>query len=258
MLDGGVVRVVHAGDVTAWRKFDALLKHIFSECSNDVASIRIDSHWHTTKFFPDILNEFDRKLAGVGILSSAAPTADTGSVQVLSGNEVRGNAEFRIAEMHLHGPSAAQQTARRDAAVADIAQRAGMMLERGGRLMVAIHHGAPRDQAPFWRDFWRRGLSNLPSRGMLLVHYVEEGTEPHADAPEPDVEIVLPRDLSDESREADAYDDLIDVLMTQGIGKEVASGMAYAHLNSHNRSMSEFYNSLSSLIMRINMGAVRS
>lgn len=248
---GGVVRIRHSGDICAWKRFDAILKQDFAALPAQSASIRVDSHWHTTRYLEDILNEFDRKLIEAGsAVSAMVPDNLSADVAVMSGNHVSGSAEFNIGTLNL-GSSSASQTRRRDARVADVCRRCGELLAKGVRLLVVVHHGLEKTQASFWRDLWQRGLSDLTSQGMLLVHYVAEGDAINLNAPDPDDEITLPRDLSEESREGDAYDDLIDMLMTFELTKPEAAAMAMGHINSNKHSMHDFYNNLATLVLRI-------
>lgn len=247
---GCVVRITHDESISAWRRFDSVLKSTFTSIHTNSVAIRIDSHWHSTRFLADILSEFDQALTDAGIPPAPVDPKSIGSISIMCGNEIAGNTQLSINSLSLND-NPDDQVKRRNAQVAGICGRCKELFARGDRLLVIVHHGNVREQSSFWRDLWRRGLSELLLQGMLLIHYVAEGEHPHGDAPDPDDNITLPRDLSDETREAHAYDDLIDMLMSMGMEKGNASAMATGHVNSNTRSMNDFYNNLTSLMLRL-------
>ena len=248
--NGCVVRVSHDENISAWRRFDAVLINAFEQMHPKSVSIRIDSHWHNTRTLDDILSAFDESLEDAGIPAIPIEITRAAPISVLSQNKVDGDATFSVGTININGDRS-DNAKQRKALVLAICERCRKLLDLGDRLMIVVHHCPVKDQSRFWCDLWNRGLGALISKGLLLVHYVTKSQPAHGDAPNPNCVIQLPRDFSEETREEHAYDDLIDMLMKLGVGKEMASGLSMAHINSTKLSMTNFYDKLSSLVLKV-------
>jgi hypothetical protein len=219
---GGIIRVEYRGDECAPNNFNAMLKQWHAEVGAPSFSIRIDPDYFTTRTLEDILDEFDKKLAVAGY-----PTApvDAARTTILSENRVGGNATFHMENVFINGgfDGAKIRSKRVSAVLAALVD----FLKKGRCMVVAQHH-SPADQNFFWRHFWQGGLDTLVAHGLLLVHFHDKNADDrlHTDAPAPDLTLTLPRDLSSDDRDEQAYDDLYDVFKEKGLSNDGASEAA--------------------------------
>ncbi|HEX6375317.1 MAG TPA: hypothetical protein VFZ91_06315 [Allosphingosinicella sp.] len=248
----GVIRIDYKGESSAWHVFDAILKGNFgSNLAIPVASLRMDRGWHTTHLLTDVLGALSGKLAEAGF--PAQPTTPTPAAKVLSGNKFRGPATINIEHLYVGGTSVADQIRERNALIKDVCSRLSQMFSVGGRFMLVLHHSEPDNQNYFWRDLWEGNLSSFVTAGLSLVYYFDETseTELHYCAPRPNLRLSLPATFEDETREGDAYDDLIDLLVDEGLDPRAAADMATSLLISSRKDVSALHNNLFELLVEI-------
>lgn len=219
---GGIVRVEHRGAECAPNNFNAMLKQWHVDIGSPSFSIRIDPDYFTTRTLEDVLDEFDKKLGAAG--NPTAPV-DSAQMAILSANKVDGNATFQMENVFINGGANGAKI-RRERVSATSAALGGFL--KKGRCMVVAQHHNPADQNFFWRHFWQDGLDALVAHGLLLIHFhdKEANNRVHADAPAPDLTLTLPRDLSSDDRDYQAYDDLYDVFKEKGLSDDGASEAA--------------------------------
>jgi hypothetical protein len=245
------VRISYSSDDCAWNRFNAILKDRFNRAGQSRLSIRIDREWHTTRTIEDIIQAFDDKLSSVGLHHTDLPP-QVGTIEVLSGNEVGGDAIFTVENFHI-GVSPFEIARQRSVMLRSIHTRLEGFLKSGGRFMVVVNHAPPGEQGPFWCNFWKLVLERLVNSGLFLVHFLDrrDGSA-HPHAPQPLASFTLPNGFEgDDEREGDAYDDLIDALVKEGVNVEEAPGAAVAHLNSNLKSVADLQDNLFSLILRL-------
>jgi hypothetical protein len=248
--EGRIVRVEFDGEKSAWHRFNAMLKQRFARAGGASFSIRISRHWHTTYLLEDILDQFERKLSEVGHPSRKQEERPAAPVKVLSDVEIHGDGDVSVGSVHVHGPSPFRLTERRNWMVADICARIGSFIAGGGRVMVVMNPTDAKEQGPFWSHFWRRGLDALVEEGLLFVYLVDRtAAKVHHLAPDPQLSLSLPSDFEDESRWAEAYDDMIDALSKRHVDPQEAAGAANGVLTSSKESVTAVYNNFFALML---------
>lgn len=247
---GGIVRIRYPGDRSGWLRFDGILKADYAAAGPGRASIRIDPEWHTTHLVEDILTEFELKLEALGCPCSASP-GSSARLSLLSNNQFDGDAKIEMRNVYIaEGP---QNRARaRVERLVQIAAMLTQLLDAGDRLMVVVHHAPAKQQNQFWRQIWAGGLAALVAKGLFLVHLcADEQDDRSRESPAPELELFLPGDFRDESRQDQAYDDLYEVFQSAGLDGDAASAAASVHLTNNIDNVAALHDNLFAVLLRI-------
>lgn len=250
---GCVVRIYYNGDPCAWRRFNSVLKQRYAKVASRRLSLRIDHSWHTTHLMEDIIAAFQRKLESAGYDPPAIDHTRR-EITLLSHNGFFGeHTEINVDNVNIASSSPFELREQRDAAIASICSRIAAFLESGGRMMVVMNQAPVQEQGWFWTHFWYTKLERLVSDGLLLIHLVDRSQPENLSsaAPDPRLTLVLPTNFEEDSRQEDAYDDLIDVIEARGVSRDEAVAMAISHLNSNMSSVEVFYNNLANLLWKV-------
>ncbi len=256
---GGVVHVRYRGDVCAPDAFLATLKSVFEECetTRPRASVRIDPDFFTTHYLGDVLHAFADKLdCTLEAPKSVAPVIE--EFVVASGNESEGDMDV-TANIHMHTSDYSDAPALRNRRVAIVCNAMRKFLATG-RFMIVLNDAPARDQAPFWRDLWEKGLKELVDDGLFLVKMIDEDKQQqgkHPDEPKPEQTAALPIEF-DETRQRDAIEDLAKILIheVKRIKNlegplETATQSVRAFVYSHKRSISRLHTEWSGVLMQL-------
>lgn len=250
---GGVVRLDFESEDAAPSKFNHILKEDFGTSGNRTwLSLRVDDAWSTTYTVEDQIDAFARKLAEGGIVVDFPKAASSGG-DVFSRNSADGDLNITVSGTTIvtgydQSPSA---TRKRVEAICDGVRR---LVKCGGHFMVVVNDMTQAEQGQFWRHFWHAGLAEAGGGNLLLVYYVGPkcGRRPHDDAPSPDLHLVLPKGIeSDESRQNQVYDDIIDLFSNAGFSSEKAGMAADSIIAGHGHSVLAVQEGLVKLIWRL-------
>lgn len=256
---GGIVRIRHHGEASAWSKFSELLKERHAIGNPPSFSIRLDPQDFNVRMLADALHEFERKLAKAG--APVAPV-ERGGMSFLSGNLTGGNATNIISNSIIgdgQGDGQNELPKLRDARIAAVVAALDAFLAVG-RCMIVIHPQPAETENFFWRHFWMDGLDALVAKGLVLIHFHdEECGRPHRDAPDPTLLLTLPRDLTDEARAGDAYDDLHKIFTDKGMSGDAATEAAMNVLTLGNAptSVAAVHDNLGTRLLRLEQEAAQ-
>ncbi|HET9640542.1 MAG TPA: hypothetical protein VFP12_15185 [Allosphingosinicella sp.] len=242
----GVIHIRFKGSDCAPNQFSTLLKQLFSGFDKRF-SIRVDHDFATTHVAHDILTEFETQLGNSGI-KVEAPDLPM-SLKMLSDIEAGGNSEIHVGSISVNTDPHHAIFSRRAEAICSALER---FIAEGGRFMVE-HRDAPVHwQRMFLERIWGPILSKFADRGLVYIQMLgpESHQMPDEDAPKPQVVRTLPTGFeTDEARESDAYDDLIDIFEAEGHTREAASAAATAHLQNNLSSVSKLHNNLAGVLL---------
>ena len=249
----GVVRFRFASADCAANHFSTLLKQAFVDRTGNGTrfSVRIDHDFATTHTPLDILDEIATQLGRVGIDVADPPLP--ASPAILTGNDVAGDMSTSVGSINLTyasqiGRMALQQ---RIGAVHDAIDK---FVAANGRFMIEFRDSPLASQNGFWRDIWGELLAKFVGKEMVFVHMLGPLSHQtaHEDAPAPDWAKTLPTGFAtDDARQNDAYDDLIDVFQGEGQGEQVASASATTHLEQNLDSVRGLHSNLAAVLMKL-------
>lgn len=250
-LDGqdGIVRIEFSNNDCAPNHFSSLLKQKFAGSGGLRFSIRIDHDFATTHVAHDIIEEFEVQLARhkIEFEKPQLPSQFNAFNDIHSGE----NTTINIGSVSVGGDTLQSILKQRGEALCIALEK---FVDSGGRFLIE-HRDAPVAwHKMFIRHIWDPILSRFAGRGLFYVQMIGpkcDGTAPE-DMPTPDLIRALPTGFeTDESRENDAYDDLIDIFEAEGYSREAASAAAVAHLNNNLKSVAKMHNNLAGVLLSL-------
>lgn len=244
---GGVIRIDYHGAGSAWKQFSAMLKERHAVLNSPGFSVRLDPDYFTTRTLEDVIHVFEVKLAKNGY-----PVArnNVGPSNVLAGITSGGNTTISVTDS-VFGVGGLEASKFRHARVAAIMTALDAFLN-AARCMVVVHHHKAKERNFFWRDFWTGGLDELVAKGLSLIHLFDRDCDGlHADAPQPTLALTLPRDLNEEKRRDDAYDDLYDVFIAHGMNGDQAAEAAESLLVYGDNSVAAVHDGLAKRLLKM-------
>ena len=209
------MHVRYRGDACAPNVFLETIKSVFESFVSDGprASVRIDPDFYTTHYLGDVLQAIAKKVECTLESGRAGPPVE---LVVGSGNESQGDMDVSVQNLHVHMGDQSDAPILRDRRVAVVSNAIQEFLSKG-HFMIVLNDTPSKDQVEFWRDLWEGGLKRLIKDGLFLVKMIDEEQShvgKHPDEPDPEQILVLPVEF-DESRQADAIEDLARILIRE-------------------------------------------
>jgi hypothetical protein len=243
----GVIHIRFEGEDCAPNQFSTLLKKLFSGLGEKRFSIRVDHDFATTHVAHDILTEFETQLGNSGIKVKTAdlPT----SLKILTEIETGGDTEIHVGSVSVNTDPHHAILDQRVEAICSALER---FIAEGGRFMIEHRDAPERWQRMFLQRIWEPLLSKFVGSGLVYIQMLGPKCQqtPLEDAPSPHVVRTLPTGFeTDEARQGDAYDDLIDIFEAEGHTREAASAAASAHLQNNLNSVSRLHNNLAGVLL---------